>query len=412
MRFCMLTTFYPPLNFGGDGIYVEALSRALVAQGHDVTVVHCADAFALLSPGAQPGGPDETVRDGVRVIRLRSGWGWLSALVTQQTGRPGLKARRLREILDTGFDVVNYHNISLVGGPALLALPAGAALKVWTVHEHWLLCSTHVFWKNKQARCDKRDCLRCCIRSGVPPQAWRLTSLIDDSLAHVDAVFAPSRFTAELYRPWAAPKPVHVLPLFSALEPQPGGEATPQSGSTGQYFLYAGRVTASKGVRPMLQQIAAHPALRIKVAGGGDLLPALRDEFAAAGHIEFLGPLDGTALAALYAGAAAVVLPSLAPETFGLTIVEAMAFGTPAVVHDAGGSREIIDGSGAGFVFDDFAELPALLARLLAEPQLRSDLSVRARAAHAAFYTPQAHLRNYLALLDAVRSRREAKVPA
>lgn len=54
LRVCMLTTFYPPYNFGGDGIGVQRLSRALARRGHRVTVVHDADAYNLLSPTADP----------------------------------------------------------------------------------------------------------------------------------------------------------------------------------------------------------------------------------------------------------------------------------------------------------------------------------------------------------------------
>ena len=404
MKFCMITTYYPPFNFGGDGIYVQALSRALVARGHEVTVVHCADAYALKATPVGPVEPEDSLQDGIRVRRLHSAWGWLSPLLTQQTGRPLLKQRQLREILDGDFDVVNFHNISLVGGPGVLALPAGRALKIWTLHEHWLLCSTHIFWKNQRQRCDKRECLSCCIRSGVPPQPWRATGLVDSSLAHVDALIAPSRFTADLYRPRVAPKPVHVLPLFSPLWPE-GGKTQAMPTAPG-YFLFVGRVTASKGLRPMLEQFAAHPRLHLKVAGGGDLLSTLQKEFSAMAHIEFLGPADAEKLAHLYAGATAVVLPSLAPETFGLTVVEAMAFGTPAVVHDAGGSREIVETAGAGFVFRNFDELPALLTRLLDDNALRLRESLKARAAYAEHYTAELHLRRYLALLVSIGEQR------
>lgn len=408
MKFCMVTTYYPPFNFGGDGIYVQALSRALVARGHEVTVVHCADAYGLRATPIGPVPPEDSTQDGIRVRRLHSPWGWLSPLLTQQTGRPLLKQRQLQGVLDGGFDVVNFHNISLVGGPGVLALPAGRALKVWTLHEHWLLCSTHIFWKNQQQRCDKRECVSCCLRSRIPPQLWRATGLVEDSLAHVDALIAPSRFTAERYRPRVAPRPVHVLPLFSPLWPDvTHAQAEPERPG---YFLFVGRVTASKGLRPMLQQLAAHPRLRIKVAGGGDLLDALRAEFRATPHIEFLGPTAPAALAALYAGATAVVLPSLAPETFGLTVVEGMAFGTPAVVHDAGGSREIVETAGAGFVFDDFKELPALLGRLLDDEPLRRRESARAKMAHAEHFTAELHLQRYLALLDGVAQARERRL--
>ena len=45
LRFCMLSTYYPPYSYGGDGITLQRLCRALVRAGHQVTVVHDADAY-------------------------------------------------------------------------------------------------------------------------------------------------------------------------------------------------------------------------------------------------------------------------------------------------------------------------------------------------------------------------------
>ena len=47
MRFCMVTTFYPPYHFGGDGIFVQPLACALAAERHKVEVVHCENDFGL-----------------------------------------------------------------------------------------------------------------------------------------------------------------------------------------------------------------------------------------------------------------------------------------------------------------------------------------------------------------------------
>jgi hypothetical protein len=47
LRICMVTTFYPPFNFGGDGITVRRLVNTLAERGHHVEVVHCVDAFDL-----------------------------------------------------------------------------------------------------------------------------------------------------------------------------------------------------------------------------------------------------------------------------------------------------------------------------------------------------------------------------
>ena len=51
-KLCMVTTFYPPYNFGGDGIFVYRLANELAERGHQVEVVHSVDAYRMLHPGA------------------------------------------------------------------------------------------------------------------------------------------------------------------------------------------------------------------------------------------------------------------------------------------------------------------------------------------------------------------------
>ena len=117
LRFGFLTTFYPPSNFGGDGIGIQRLARGLVRAGHQVTVIHDADAYEALAKGPPPTAPPEPA--GLEVISLRSGVGVLSPLLTQQLGRPVMNGRRIKQLLaERQFDVINFHNVSLVGGPA------------------------------------------------------------------------------------------------------------------------------------------------------------------------------------------------------------------------------------------------------------------------------------------------------
>ncbi|MEO6710795.1 MAG: glycosyltransferase family 1 protein, partial [Planctomycetota bacterium] len=121
LRFCHVTTFYPPYNFGGDGIGIQRLVRALQRLGHHNTVVHDVDAFNVLAAGRVP--PPAREPAGIEVIGLQSGIGSLSPLLTQQLGTPVATRRKLQRIFAAGkFDVINYHNISLVGGPGILAL--------------------------------------------------------------------------------------------------------------------------------------------------------------------------------------------------------------------------------------------------------------------------------------------------
>src|SRR5262245_35633389 len=129
------------------------MARALAKRGHEVTVVHDADAFSVLSDDPMP---EETAADpyGVRVITLRTRLPLVSAVLTHQIGRPVVNGARLRRILGEGsFDVVNFNNVSLIGGPGLLSY-RGDAVKVYVAHEHWLVCPTHVLWRHNRERCD------------------------------------------------------------------------------------------------------------------------------------------------------------------------------------------------------------------------------------------------------------------
>jgi glycosyltransferase involved in cell wall biosynthesis len=397
----MVTTFYPPYHFGGDATFVQSLARALVRNGHHVEVVHCEDAFRIQSRHPSH---DLGHDDGVVVHRLRSRFGMLSPLITQQTGVPGLKAAPLRRILDRPFDVVNFHNISLVGGPGILTM-SRAPVTLYTVHEHWLMCPTHILWKNRRRACDRRECLTCSIRSGIPPQLWRYSGLVTRGLARVDALLAPSAFTARQHEGLASNVPIHVLPTFSDLDPEP---LAPAVDSERPRFVFVGRVTASKGIASLLEEWASLASFDIDVVGDGDLRAELERRYRGCAHIRFLGQLPQRTLARLYQGATALVLPSLAPEVFPLTILEAMACGTPAIVHDAGGSREAIDRTGGGMVYRTREGLRDALMALAQDRNLRKAMGERARVGFEQFYTRERYLSRYLDLIADLDRRKEA----
>lgn len=405
MRFCMVTTFYPPYHFGGDAIFVQALAHALATKGHEVEVVHCEDAYRLRCK-EQPA--DHAEHDGVVVHRLRSTFGLLSPLLTQQTGRPALKARELGAILDRDFDVVNFHNISLVGGPAVLAL-SKAPVTLYTLHEHWLLCPTHIFWKNKQQACDFQECIRCCVRSGVPLQLWRYTDLIGRSLKKVDALLSPSEYTAERHRTAGITQPIHVLPTFASVVPEPGMKKAVVDERP--CFLFVGRVTASKGIASLLKEFMLLQDYDLLVVGDGDLLFTLQQHYAQHPRIRFLGTLPQSQLASLYQKAMALILPSLAPEVFPLTVLEALACGTPVVVHDAGGNREAVEQTGGGFVYRSGEELRLILSMLAQDTTLQQTIAHRAQTGYEQFYSRERYVAQYLDLVKEIGRKKGVTVP-
>ena len=402
MRFCMVNTFYPPYHFGGDAIFVQSLSRALVSQGHHVEVVHCEDAYRLKGSTevASDSDPVSVVEsDGVLVHRLRSRYSVLSSIVTQQTSRPGFNGSALRRILNRDFDVVNFHNISLIGGVGVLAL-SRAPVNLYTLHEHWLLCPTHVFWKNRSMSCDSPQCIRCCLRSGIPPQLWRYSELRNRALQSVDALISPSVYTAKRHEEANLGRPIHVLPTYSPIEPHQS-EAEPSA--TGRpRFVYVGRVTRSKGVDLLVPLFATLPQFDLDIVGDGDLLDELKQKYIGQPWIRFFGWRGHSEIAQFYRGATAMILPSLAPEVFPLCVLEAFACGTPAIVSDAGGSREAVDRSGAGFVYRSDRELLNAVLTVAAPSGLRAGLALRARQAYERFYNEERYTAEYFRLIEQI----------
>ena len=125
---------------------------------------------------------------------------------------------------------------------------------------------------------------------------------------------------------------------------------------------FVGRLVVEKGVRPLLEAMRRLQGedIRLVVAGEGPL----RAEIEACGlsNVCLLGRLDGPDVAALLMDSDVLCLPTRS-EGFATTLLEAAACGTPSLVPDVGGAKELIPSSEYGFVEDDLA--PDAIASIL-----------------------------------------------
>jgi glycosyltransferase involved in cell wall biosynthesis len=400
----MVTTFYPPYNFGGDGIFVQRLSQELVRRGHHVEVIHCRDAYRLMAGGKPTRDYDHVPN--LTVHGLESSFGFLSPLATQQTGRPFFKAAAIRRILGRGFDVIHFHNMSLLG-PEVLKY--GEAIKLYTMHEYWLVCPTHTMVRFNRAPCMRPYCFACTLVHKRPPQWWRYSGMLRAAAKHVDAFIAPSRFIAEKHREMGFEAPIVHLPHFI---PETNALESPTDDVGKPYFLFVGRLEKLKGVQTLIPVFRNYPKARLLIAGTGDYEPELRRLAGGSENIQFLGYCSIQQLPSLYRQAVAIVVPSIWFENLPLVLLEALRERTPVIVRDLGALPEVVEDSGGGLVYRTDNELLAAMDDLLENPEKRQSLSEHGYDAYRRYWTTESHMRRYLALIRECAAKRSGTASA
>lgn len=408
MKFCMVSTFYPPYSFGGDGMHIYRLSNELARRGHSVDVFYCEDSFVMMN-GVHPTAEFPN-HDRVRLRPLKSRVGMLSPLITQQTGLPIFKSELKKALEEDKYDVIHYNNMSLIG---IKALSYGSAVKLYTAHEHWLVCPMHVLWKYNREVCTEKSCFRCQVRGKRPPQIWRKTGLMDRMLKHVDCFLSPSRFTLRKHLDMGLDIPIRHMPYFL---PKPVEvEETARKGSErSPYFLFVGRLEYIKGVHNLIEVFKQRPDFQLLIAGDGEYRGHLEKQAEGCANIRFVGRLSQQDLADLYRNATAVIVPSICYETFGIIIIEAFSYKTPVIVNDLGALPEVVEDSDGGYVYRSDAELIAAMENLAGDRELRDDLGENGHRAFLKYWNEEPHIEQYLELIDSIETRRKniGSIPA
>lgn len=396
LKFCMVSTFYPPFNFGGDGMHIYRLSNELARKGHSVDVYHCEDSFLLIN-GTPPTG-DFPNHPNVKVYGLKSGKGFLSPILTQQTGIPFLKAD-LKKALNSGaYDVIHYNNMSLIGIKALSYGPS-SAVKLYTTHEHWLVCPMHVLWKYNREVCTKKACFRCQLAGGKPLQWWRYTGLLEKMLGHVDCFLAPSRFTLQKHLEMGLDIPIKHMPYFLPVPAEAPDTAQTEENLGKPYFLFVGRLEKIKGVQNIIPVFEKNDKYDLLIAGDGEYRENLEARARKSTNIKFLGRLNQKRLRKLYQSARALIVPSICYETFGIIIIEAFSRRTPVIVNNLGALPEVVEDSGGGFVYQDENQLIEAINKLAGSDSLRDEMGTKGYHAFLKYWSEEAHLQKYLNLV-------------
>ena len=269
--------------------------------------------------------------------------------------------------------------------------------------------SLHVLWKFDQGVCEAAECVRCCVRAGRPPQFWRKTPLLDQSLRHLDALIGPSLSTISEHTRRGIGRPMTHLPYFLP-EDYTGLPEVPSPMVDRPFFAVVGRLEKIKGFQDVIAAMPRLPHIDLRIAGSGPFEADLRRQAEGMANVHFEGRIDSAEVAALFRGALAVVVPSLVYETFGYVVLEAFAEKTPVIVRDLGALPELVAESGGGLVFRTQDELVASMQTLVEDVDLRVTLGCDGYFARHGIWSEAEHLERYFGLIEEKRRGRRIRV--
>ena len=207
-----------------------------------------------------------------------------------------------------------------------------------------------------------------------------------EALRHVRHVIVTSPSTARALADYAI-TPDRCTVVVPGTDPAPLATGADGAELT---LLCVASLTPRKGHAVLFQALARLTPYRWRLwcAGSSAFDPAtaaglqtLIGELGLTGRITLLGELDHVALAARYQQADLFVLPSF-HEGYGMVLAEALACGLPIISTTAGAIPDTVPPE-AGLLTPpgDVEALAGVLARVLAEPELRQQLAAGARLA-------------------------------
>lgn len=232
-------------------------------------------------------------------------------------------------------------------------------------------------------------------------------------LRSADAIVVSAASNARLLRLGLYREKVRVIPY--GVDPArlaPLGPAAETVTDKPLRVLFVGRLVYYKGLDTLL---SAAPALHgdVLLLGDGPLYPSLRARVEADGltmKVTFIRHADDATLAGHLRDCAVVVLPSSTiSESFGISVLEAMAVGKPVVVTQLGtGLDELVRTARSGRIVppNDAAALATAVNSLLDDPAERARLGANGQHAFKQHYTSDQMASRLLQLYETVASSR------
>ena len=325
MKILMLTWEYPPRIVGGIARVVHDLSKRLIKDGHEVTVVTYRDSADV---------PEYENDKGVNVYRVDNYMIHPNNFIDWILQLNFNLVSKATEIINKegGFDVIHAHDWLVANAAKALKNAYGIPV-VATIHA---------------TEAGRNSGIHDDTQRYINDTEWMLTYEASEVIVNSNYM------KNELQRLFGLPyEKINVIPNGINLSNFIGIERDydfrrQYAMDNEKIILYVGRLVYEKGVQHL---IAAMPKIlsnyhdaKLIIAGRGGMMDELRQEASNLGlndKIYFTGYLDSKQVQKMYKCADVAVFPSTY-EPFGIVALEAMLAGVPTVVSDVGGLDEIV----------------------------------------------------------------------
>lgn len=349
MKVLGISNFYPPHFEGGYEISVQESLDYLAEQGHQIFVL-CGHRGVDQPAKCRLDFEHNPIQRVLKYIDYHHASFLNKHLVERHNYRCTREA--IAELLP---DIVYFGSLKAISIAPALAVQKLQVPRIYDIGDDWLKTYSAQDFSSRVFRWLKR----------------KLPGFVGGKV-HLDPVIVPSQWMAAELKNLYGCKDLHIVPRAIAL---PKTYTRPLSRPL--QFLFAGRIEPLKGVDLILQ--AAHiisidnPDFSVDIYGEGDTayldscLEQLR-KYQLQRQINFKGKSQH--LPALLPAYDVLLMPTLAKETFGRIIIEAMAAGLIVIATRAYGPAEIISEGVDGFLFEraDARALAKTITELIHTP--------------------------------------------
>jgi glycosyltransferase involved in cell wall biosynthesis len=182
-------------------------------------------------------------------------------------------------------------------------------------------------------------------------------------------------------------------------------------------FLYVGLIIKRKGLKFLIEAFAAlkrkgYEDFTLMIIGEGPQrqeLEGMIEELGIEKQVKWMGWVNYNSLGYFFDSSDIFVLPTF-EDTWGMVVLEAMAFGKPVLCSELAGAREMVKNGESGFTFDPAHDNPEVLSEILRkfidDPNLIQCMGKKSKKI-ASSHTPEIVANDLKYIIEFVLGRRE-----